>query len=108
MTGFGSATLRADDMEAVATVRSVNHRFLDLSVHLSRPLQTLEPELRRAGQARVQRGKLDVSLVARFPAASGAGVRAADALVASLVETLRALKEQHRLAGDVSVADVAR
>jgi uncharacterized protein (TIGR00255 family) len=108
MTGFGSASLRADDIDAVATVRSVNHRFLELSVHLSRPLQALEPELRRAVQARVQRGKLDVSLVARFATASGGGVRAAEPLVESLVATLRGLKELHRLAGDVSVADVAR
>jgi uncharacterized protein (TIGR00255 family) len=35
-------------------------------------------------------------------------VRADEPLVRSLVETLRELKERHRLAGDVSVADVAR
>jgi uncharacterized protein (TIGR00255 family) len=108
MTGFGSAALRGDDLEASATVRSVNHRFLDVSVHLPRRLLAFEPDVRRSVQARLQRGKVEVSLVVRFSSAAGDGVRAADSLVASLVATLRGLKEAHRLAGDLSVSDVAR
>lgn len=108
MTGFGTASLQRGDLEASATVRSVNHRFLDLSVHLSRRLASLEPDVRRAVQARLARGKVEVSLVARFANEKGEGVRAAEPLVSSLVATLRALKETHGLAGDVSVSDLTR
>lgn len=108
MTAFGTASLQADDLEASASVRSVNHRFLDLSVHLSRRLASLEPDVRRAVQARLRRGKVEVSVVARFAPEKGEGVRAAEPLVSSLVTTLRGLKETHRLAGDVSVSDLAR
>jgi len=108
MTGFGTASLQAEDLEASATVRCVNHRFLDLGVHLSRRLASLEPDVRRAVQARLQRGKVEVSLTARFAHEKGEGVRAAEPLVTSLVTTLRGLKETHRLAGDVSVSDLAR
>lgn len=108
MTGFGSASLEGPELEATATVRSVNHRFLDLSVHVSRRLLPLEPEVRRAVQLRLQRGKVEVSLQARSAAAGGDAVRAAPAFVASLASVLRELKEAHRLAGDVTVSDVAR
>jgi uncharacterized protein (TIGR00255 family) len=108
MTGFGTASLQAPDLEASATVRSVNHRFLDLSVHLSRRLAALEPDVRKAVQARLARGKVEVSLLARFGDEKSEGVRASEPLVGSLVATLRALKETHRLAGDVSVSDLAR
>lgn len=108
MTGFGTAALQAEDAEASATVRCVNHRFLDLSVHLSRRLAALEPDVRRAVQARLQRGKVEVSLIARFAHEKGEGVRAVEPLVASLVQALRALKETHQLAGDVSVSDLVR
>jgi uncharacterized protein (TIGR00255 family) len=51
---------------------------------------------------------VEVSLVVRFAHETGEGVRAAEPLVSSLVTTLRALKETHRLAGDVSVSDLVR
>jgi uncharacterized protein (TIGR00255 family) len=108
MTGFGTASLQSEELEASATVRSVNHRFLDLSVHLSRRLAALEPDVRKAVQAKLARGKVEVSLVARFSDEKSEGVRASEPLVASLVATLRALKETHRLAGDVTVSDLAR
>ena len=108
MTGFGSASSIEPLLEASATVRTVNHRFLDLSVHLPRRLAGLEPEVRRRVQARLTRGKIEVAVSARFAQSPGGGVRAADALVKSLVTTLRALKEEYRLAGDVSVSDIAR
>jgi uncharacterized protein (TIGR00255 family) len=108
MTGFGSASSIDPLLEASATVRTVNHRFLDLSVHLPRRVAGLEPEVRRRVQARLARGKIEVAVSARFAAGTGGGVRAADALVKSLVTTLRWLKEEYRLAGDVSVSDIAR
>lgn len=108
MTGFGTASLQAEDLLASATVRSVNHRFLDVSVHLSRRLASLEPDVRRAVQARLARGKVEVAVVARFAPEKGEGVRAAEPLVASLVAALRGLKEAHGLAGDVSVSDLVR
>ena len=58
------------------TVRSVNHRFLDLSVHLSRRLAELEPDVRRLVQARVQRGKVEVSVQARLAQDDAAAVSA--------------------------------
>ena len=36
MTGYGVATRESDGFKASVTVRSLNHRYLDLSVHLSR------------------------------------------------------------------------
>lgn len=108
MTGFGSASARGDDLEASVTVRSVNHRFLELSVHLPRRLAALEAEVRAAVQQRRQRGKVEVSVAARFGAGAGEGVRVVEPVVASLVAALRGLKEAHRLSGDLSVSDVAR
>jgi uncharacterized protein (TIGR00255 family) len=108
MTGFGSAASEVPGLEATASVRSVNHRYLEIGVQLPRRLSTLEPEVRRLVQSRFQRGKVDVRLQVRGELAADASLRADAALVANLVSTLRALKEAHRLAGDVSVSDVAR
>jgi uncharacterized protein (TIGR00255 family) len=108
MTGFGSAAVREDGFEASVQARSLNHRYLDLSVHLPRRLAALEPDLRRLVQARLQRGKVELSLSARWEGAEPQEVRVAAGLVASLVASLRELKQRHGLAGEVTPSDVAR
>ena len=57
MTGFGSATLDTERLRGTVTVRSLNHRFLDVSVHLSPALQPVESEVRRLVQGRLRRGR---------------------------------------------------
>ena len=60
MTGFASLT---DDDEAATitvTVRSVNHRFLDLQLRLPPTLAAIEPRLRALVQQRVARGRVEV------------------------------------------------
>ncbi len=68
MTGFASATERAgqasDDAPARASVtvdmRSVNGRFLDLSLRLPDDLRMLEPAMREIVAGTVRRGKVEL------------------------------------------------
>jgi uncharacterized protein (TIGR00255 family) len=108
MTGFGSAAVESGRLRASVTARSVNHRYLDLSVHLSRRLAELEPDVRRLVQARVQRGKVEVSVQARFQQDDAAAVSVSAPLVAGVVRALREVQAAHGLAGEVTLADVAR
>jgi uncharacterized protein (TIGR00255 family) len=108
MTGFGAAAVESGRLRASVTARSVNHRYLDLSVHLSRRLAELEPDVRRLVQARVQRGKVEVSVQARFQADETAAVSVSAPLVAGVVRALREVQAAHGLAGEVTVADVVR
>jgi uncharacterized protein (TIGR00255 family) len=108
MTGFGSAQVESERLRASVTARSVNHRFLDLSVHLSRRLAELEPEVRRLVQARVQRGKVEVSVQARLQQDDATAVQAQRPLIEGFVRAVREVKAEMGLAGEVSVSDVAR
>lgn len=108
MTGFGTAAVEGGRLRASVTARSVNHRYLDLSVHLSRRLAELEPDVRRLVQARVQRGKVEVSVQARFQQDDAAAVTVSAPLVAGVVRALREVQATHGLAGEVTLADVAR
>jgi uncharacterized protein (TIGR00255 family) len=108
MTGFGSAQVESERLRASVTARSVNHRFLDLSVHLSRRLAELEPDVRRLVQARVQRGKVEISVQARLQQDDAAAVQPQLPLIEGFVRALRDAKQAMGLAGEVSVSDVAR
>jgi uncharacterized protein (TIGR00255 family) len=62
MTGFASLT-RDDETAAIGvTVRSVNHRFLDLQLRLPSPLGDLESRVRALVQTRLSRGRVEVSI----------------------------------------------
>jgi uncharacterized protein (TIGR00255 family) len=108
MTGYGSASVESEAVRASVTVKSLNHRFLDLSIHLSRRLQPLEREIKELVQKRVQRGRVEVVVQAAFPPGQGESVVASHALVASLVRTLRDMQNEFGLDGGVAVSDLMR
>ncbi len=63
MTGFANAqSATADDTAFTLTLKSVNHRFLDLNLRLPGDCDALEVALRRLIKERVKRGHVDVTL----------------------------------------------
>lgn len=62
MTGFGRAELNHDDWRVSCELRSVNHRYLDLSIRLPYGYQAAEPEVRRLVQEHLKRGHVDITV----------------------------------------------
>lgn len=63
MTGYASAqSATEDDLTYTLTLKSVNHRFLDLSLRLPGDCDALEVALRRLIKERIKRGHMDVTL----------------------------------------------
>jgi uncharacterized protein (TIGR00255 family) len=108
MTGYGSASLETAALRATVTVRSVNHRFLDVTLHLPRRLQPLEAEAKERVAAAVVRGRVELSIQASLADGATEAVVPSRPLVASLVRTLREVQGEFGLEGGVSVADIVR
>ena len=108
MTGYGTASIASPVMRGAVSVRAVNHRFLDTSVHLSRRLQALEGDVKRSVQQRLQRGRVEVSVQAQVADDAEAAVVSARPIAGGVVAALRSLQREHGLAGEVTVSDVAR
>lgn len=60
MTGYGRCHIEEDGREMTVEVKSVNHRFLDISFRLSRNLAFLDDSVRKGVSARLSRGHVDV------------------------------------------------
>ena len=60
MTGYGRCQLEMDGREMTVEVKTVNHRFLDISYRLSRALSFLDDAVRKGVGARLARGHADV------------------------------------------------
>ena len=62
MTGFAQARADQDGWALRLSVRSVNHRFLDLHVRLPEGYEVIEPRVRQMVREHVRRGHVDVTL----------------------------------------------
>ncbi|MBI4277236.1 MAG: YicC family protein [Armatimonadetes bacterium] len=63
MTGYGTGEAQTLAGRFVVEVRSVNHRFADVVVRLPRDLSPLEERVRAAVQGRVQRGRVEITVI---------------------------------------------
>lgn len=62
MTAFARQELAKDWGAITLELRSVNHRYLDLSLRIPDDFRSLEPKIREKIAAKLTRGKVDVSL----------------------------------------------
>ena len=60
MTGFGRAEVVTKERKITIELKSVNHRYLDLSIKMPRKLNFLEGAVRNLMKTYIQRGKVDV------------------------------------------------
>ena len=108
MTGYGSASSESEAGRVSVAVRALNHRFLDLSLHVPWRLQGLEPDVRRLVQSRIQRGRVELSLQTALRDEEGTAVVVSTPVVAGVVGALRQIQSQYDLAGKVRLSDVVR
>ena len=86
MTGFASLTREGEAVTVSVTARSVNHRYLDLQIHLPPSLLRLETRIREQAQARVARGRVEIRVTARRRTPPPVEVEVDEGLIAALIE----------------------
>jgi uncharacterized protein (TIGR00255 family) len=62
MTGYGRGEWQEGERRLEVEVKSFNHRYLDISPHLPRRLNSLEAQVRNLIKQRVSRGRVEVSV----------------------------------------------
>ncbi|MCD7806689.1 MAG: hypothetical protein LUH19_05025, partial [Lachnospiraceae bacterium] len=60
MTGFGRSELLAGSRKYTVEIKSVNHKYLDVTVKLPRKLTFLEIPIRNELKKYASRGKVDI------------------------------------------------
>lgn len=65
MTGYGEGSAANERFEAAVTIRTVNHRFLDLSIRMSEEFRAIESALTAAVKSSVQRGRVELRLAVK-------------------------------------------
>jgi len=104
MTGYAQARRQGAWGEITATVKSVNHRALDLHTYLPLEFESLDPALRQLVRKSISRGHVELRLSYR-PSDNNAGPALNRALFDSY---LRALKQASDISGVLADPDPNR
>ncbi len=108
MTGFASLT-RDDEAATIAvTVRSVNHKFLDLQLRVPPSLALAEARLRALVQRRVGRGRVEVAVNVQQRRAPALEVELNEAFLDALGGALDRARERGYVAGLMTPGDLLR
>ena len=102
MTAFGRAQGDLVDWE----IRSVNHRYLEISFRLPEPFRDMEPALREFVAGRLGRGKIDATL--RIASQASVSPRLNDAALDALIAAVEDIRRRVPSSGSVDPVDVLR
>ncbi|MGA9885306.1 MAG: YicC/YloC family endoribonuclease [Candidatus Acidiferrales bacterium] len=106
MTGYAQAQAIGKGWTLRISVRSVNHRFLDLHLRLPEGFEALEPRMRQAARERIRRGHVDVTLRYEVSGPSAVGIN--KEVAASYVQVANALREQFGIRTEPDLASILR
>jgi len=99
MTGYARVRAETDDLSMTITLKSVNHRFMDMQIRMPPEFDSLEPQIRRVAKEHVRRGQLQLGIMLDWNAPVQE-TRVNRALVEGYVATFREIAEQQKIAAE--------
>lgn len=108
MTGYGSAKGTAAGLTLSVELKSVNNRYLDISVKLPRTLLFAEEPVRKAVAGHISRGKVDVFITADTSQSDSVEVRVNEALLRGYINALADTRDKFGLTDDMTLMSLCR
>lgn len=107
MTGFGAGEARIAGGRVRVEVKSVNHRYLDVTVKGPREYVSLETRVLEAVRARLKRGKVDVFVSRTTDPGEPGAVKANIPLARGWKDALETIRRELALPGEVTLGMIA-
>lgn len=108
MTGFGRGRVAQDGREMTVELKSVNHRYLDLSFRMPRHISFAEDTLRTALNDSLSRGHVDVYVNYRNTRSDAKEVRIDTALLGAYLKSVKAAAAELREENDMTLSNALR
>lgn len=108
MTGFGRSLHKEGDISFKVEIKTVNHRYLDLSLKTPRQLGFLEEKIRALLQRTLSRGKVDVFIQYENFSENSKIASLDTPLADAYVKALDELKDRYSLSGEINLTILTR
>ncbi len=103
MTGFGRSEYTDGKRNITVEIKSVNHRYSDITVKMPRRYAFAEEKVKQAVKNRLVRGKVDVSINVENITENDINIKLNELAAAQYFENLSQLKKKFGLSGDISL-----
>ena len=108
MTGFGRSEVVTDERKITLELKSVNHRYLDLSIKMPKKLSFLEGSIRNLMKTYIQRGKVDVYITYEDYTINNGTLKYNKELAAEYIACLKQIQQDFDLDYDIKVSTLSR
>jgi len=107
MTGFGRAEKSGAERRFTVEMKSVNHRYLDVSVRIPKEYAYLETAVRAELKKYLERGKVDVFVTCVATGEPACSLEVNEHLAAEYIGAYRALAQKLNLPDDLSASSLS-
>lgn len=108
MTGFGRGEHQQGSRKFTVELKSVNHRYLDVNIRMPKKLNFFDSAIRTLLRKYASRGKIDIFITYENISEEQGALKYNAALAGEYVKYLRQMAEEFKIAGDISLATLAR
>ena len=108
MTGFGRAKIEHEGREYNVEIKSVNHKYSDVSIKIPRQISYLEEKVRKEILSKVSRGKIDVFITLQDYSEKGKSIKINKELAKIYISQLRELAEETGITANIDVIDISK
>ena len=103
MTGFGRGEYADGKRRVVCEIKSVNHRYADISIRMPRRYSFAEERVKNVVKAIAKRGKIDISIMLEYITEDDVKIKLNEVAAKQYYSSLIELKGMFSLPGDVSL-----
>ncbi len=107
MTGYGKSNLTKNERSYQIEIKTVNHRYLDISIKMPRQLNYLEDTIKKEIGSKIKRGKVDVFVTFENNSLEGKEIKINTELASAYIKELKKLAESENILADIQVNDIA-
>jgi uncharacterized protein (TIGR00255 family) len=108
MTGFASLTCDDERSSIAITLRSVNHRFLDLQIRLPPGLAEAESRVRAILQKRLGRGRVEMAVSLQLRQGAAPQVELQEEFVRAMAAAIDVARDRGLVSGALTPGDLLR
>jgi len=107
MTGFGRSEYSDGKRNIICEIRSVNHRYSDITVKMPRRYSFAEDKIKQTVKEKLVRGKVDVSINVENLTENDVVIKLNQLAAEQYYDNLKELKEQFGLSGEIDLSLMA-
>ena len=108
MTGYGRASLEKENRNYQIEMKSVNHKYSDITIKLPKTLTYLEDKMKKQIGASISRGKVDVFVTFENNSGEGKDIIVNHEMVKKYMDAFYTLAEENQLALSIPVTEVIK